>query len=173
MAAVAARSTAPGGGASAALVTALAAALTAMAARFADDSPGVTRAAETAERLRAHATGLADADVAAYTRFVQARRQHGRDSVEAGEALDGAIGVPMQVTRAAAEIAALARSLADDGNPRLRGDAATGCWLAAAAASAGAVLVAENLAGSPGDPRIAAARELAEDARTAATGLRG
>jgi formiminotetrahydrofolate cyclodeaminase len=145
----------------------MAAALTAMAARYADDSP----VAGTAERLRIRATELADADVAAYGRFVQARRKHGRGSPEATDALDGAVDVPMQVTRAAAEVASLAGSLARDGNPRLRGDAVTGCWLAAAGASAAATLVAENLAATPGDPRVAAAAGSAHEARAIAAGL--
>ncbi len=62
-------------------------------------------------------------------------------------------------------------ALANVGNPRLRGDAATGCWLAAAAASSAAVLVAENLAATPADPRIAAARASAQGALALAASL--
>ena len=170
---MAARTTAPGGGASAALATALAAALTAMAARFADDSPANRDTVAAAERLRAYATGLADADVAAYERYVETRRRHGKQSAQTIEALDGAVEVPMHVTDTAAEVATLAAALAKEGNPRLRGDAATGCWLAAAAASSAAVLVAENLAATPGDARVVAARDSAQGARAAAASLDG
>ena len=44
-----------------------------------------------------------------------------------------------------------------DGNPRLRGDAATAGFVAAAAARSAAALVAENLADAPADPRLAEA----------------
>lgn len=142
-----------------------------MAARFTDDPDPA--GASGAERLCASASALADADVAAYGQYVQARRRYGRDSPEAVDALDAAVDVPLQVARIAAELAALARSLADDGNPRLRGDASTGCWLAAAAASSAALLVAENLAGSPGDIRVVEANRYASSARAAASGLVG
>ena len=169
LAAVAARTTAPGGGASAALTAALAAALTTMAARFSHEP--LQSGASTAERLCAQASALADADVAAYGEYVAARRRHGRDSPETKEALDAAVEVPLQVAGIGAEVADLARSLADDGNPRLRGDASTGCWLAAAAASSAAMLVSENLVGSPGDARVEEAQRFAGRAQAAATGL--
>jgi formiminotetrahydrofolate cyclodeaminase len=153
------------------LTAALAAALTTMAARF-TDAPDPAGAA-AAERLCDRASALADADVAAYGRYVQARRQYGRLSPETVDALDTAVDVPLQVAGIAAEVAGLARSLADDGNPRLRGDASTGCWLAAAAASSAALLVTENLAGSPADARVAQAHRYASSARAAAAGLVG
>ena len=142
-----------------------------MAARFAEDSPAAAGTVERAEQLRARASALVDADVAAYGDFVAARRRHGRDSVQAHAALEGAVDVPVQIARTAAEIAGLARSVAVDGNPRLRGDATTGCWLAAAAASAAAGLVAENLGATSADTRIAASKQDAADARAAAAGL--
>lgn len=137
-----------------------------MSALFTDDPEPA--GALTAERLGAQASALADADVAAYGQYVQARRRYGRDSPETVTALDAAVDVPLQVAGIAAEVAGLARSLADDGNPRLRGDASTGCWLAAAAASSAALLVAENLAGTPGDPRVEEANRYARRARDAA-----
>jgi formiminotetrahydrofolate cyclodeaminase len=168
---VAARTTAPGGGASAALTAALAAALTAMAARFDDDSPAAARTVERAEQLRGQASALVEADVAAYGEFVAARRRYGPDSSQALEALEGAVDVPLRIVRTAAEVAGLARSTTVDGNPRLRGDASTGCWLAAASASAAAGLVAENLADAPDDGRVAEARADAARARAAAARL--
>ena len=169
--AVAARTTAPGGGSTAALTAALSAALAEMAASFTDGEPGGPDAAAAAGRLRRTSTSLAGADVVAYERFVAARRRHGKAHPETAAALDGAVEVPLQVAAAAAELADLAAALASRGNPRLRGDAATSCWLAAAAASAASVMVNENLASEPTDPRIAVARASALAARTAATSL--
>ena len=142
-----------------------------MAARFTGDPDSA--GASAAERLCAQASTLADADVAAYGQYVQARRQYGRDSPEMLDALNSAVDVPLQVVGIAAEVAGLARSLVDDGNPRLRGDASTGCWLAAAAASSAALLVSENLAGTPGDARIDEANRYSSRARAAASGLVG
>jgi glutamate formiminotransferase/formiminotetrahydrofolate cyclodeaminase len=142
-----------------------------MAASFTDGTPGGPDAAAAAERLRRTSTGLAAADVTAYERFVAARRRHGKGHPETAAALDGAVEVPMQVAAAAAELADLAAALASRGNPRLRGDASTSCWLAAAAASAASVLVAENLAAEPSDPRVAAAQASARAARAAAASL--
>ncbi len=170
LAAVADRTTAPGGGASAALATALAAALAEMAARFADESAAAAELVGAADRLRERAAGLADADVEAYGDFVRARRERADDL---GAALDRAVQVPIDVASTAAEVGRIARGLADDGNPRLRGDAATACWLAAAAAQSAAVLVAANLARTPDDPRIAEARDLARDAHAFAATLPG
>src|SRR4051812_6709489 len=62
LSAVAARTPAPGGGAAAGVTCALAAALAAMAARFAGADPD----AERADGLRAQALALADADAAAF-----------------------------------------------------------------------------------------------------------
>ncbi|MFC5995855.1 cyclodeaminase/cyclohydrolase family protein [Pseudonocardia hispaniensis] len=172
---VAARTPAPGGGASAALVTALAAALTAMSARFTDpEVAGGT--AERAEAVRAAAPALADADVAAYGRYLAVLRsprttEPALRAARLREALDEAVDIPLTIAEAAAEVAALAARLARDGNPRLRGDAATGALLAAAAAAAAAFLVTENLANDPQDPRAGRARGAAAAARRAADGL--
>jgi hypothetical protein len=51
----------------------------------------------------------------------------------------------------------MAHGLSRSGNPNLRGDATTAALIGAAAARAAAVLVAENLAGTCGDPRLARA----------------
>ncbi len=145
-----------------------------MAASFADESSTTAGLAAEAAGLRERAGVLADADVAAYTEFVRARRAGTATpdlAATLDAALDEAVRVPLEIARIGAEVAAAARTLADEGNPRLRGDAATGCWLAAAAASSAAVLVAENLASAPDDTRLAEARALAAAARQAAAGL--
>lgn len=162
--AVADRSTAPGGGPAACVVAALAAALTAMAARFADDEPTATAADTLVTRL----ADLADADIAAYGAYAAARRARSGD-VQA--ALDRAVDVPLQVAAAAAEISRLADRLVREGNPRLRGDAATAAELALAAARACAHLVDENLASSPDDPRRRQAWDYASSAAPPPAGL--
>src|SRR4051812_27455277 len=70
LAAVAERTSAPGGGAGAAVGCALGAALAEMAARFAGVEPAVERAA----KLRAETLRLADADADAYALVLEALR---------------------------------------------------------------------------------------------------
>lgn len=179
--ALAARTPAPGGGSVAALTTALAAALTAMAARFdeSDESGGEGESGRDgdivrrSDRLRALAAPLADADAAAYGRYLEASRMPTEpDPTPRREAmhraLSLAIDVPLEVGRIAAEVAELAAELTRSGNPRLRGDAAAGALLASSGASTAAFLVAQNLIRSPQDPRLGQAADLAESARSAA-----
>ena len=151
--AVAARTPAPGSGAVSALAVALAAGLTEMAARFA---PGEEAAAARAAEVRAEAAPLADEDAAAYERYLRDRE------------LDPIVEVPLRVAALAAETAELAANLALEGNPNLRGDAATGAALAAAAAASSAFLVRINLEGSPDDERVASAAALAAAAAASA-----
>jgi len=166
--AVSARTTAPGGGVAAALCTAMAAALTAMAARFDHESARTTELVQMADEVRERATVLADADVAVYARYVAARRAPAADREQA---LDAAVDVPMQVTGLAERIAVAASVLAHEGNPRLRGDAATACWVAAAAARSASGLVVENLMDQPDDERVRQARRWAGRAHDCAMGL--
>lgn len=187
---VSARTSAPGGGSVAALSTALAAALTAMAARFDEsdqisgDSSGDGESSRDgdivrrADRLRALAAPLADADAAAYGRYLAASRMPAEPDPEPRrQAMSGALShacdIPLDVAQIAAEVAELAAELTRLGNPRLRGDAAAGALLASSAASTAAFLVAQNLSRSPQDPRTAEAAALAESARTAATSTAG
>jgi formiminotetrahydrofolate cyclodeaminase len=142
--AVPARTPAPGGGAVAAIAAALAAGLTAMAARFAPDT--WERRAEVvgrAEELRALVEPLADADAEAYGAFMAERTD---------ATLERIVAIPVQIVQTAAEVAELAALVAAEGNPNVRGDAAAGADLAAAAASIGARLVAINA--SAGDERV-------------------
>ena len=156
--AVPARTPAPGGGAVAAVVAALAAGLTAMAARFAPDA--WERRAEVvgrAEELRARLEPLADADAEAYGAFIAER---------SAEAVDRIVAIPLELAEIAAELAGLAALVAVEGNPNVTGDAAAGADLAAAAASVAARLVAINA--GEGDARTRQARQLAESAAEAA-----
>jgi formiminotetrahydrofolate cyclodeaminase len=152
--AVAARTTAPGGGVVAGVVAALAGALGGMCARFTDgDQDSVVL---RADELRARAAFLAQSDPAIYADYVRLRRSGRDDDIAA--ALDEAIRLPLEMAEVAAELAGLALGLARSGNPNLRGDAAVAVLMGAAAARAGAALVCENLAGGGGsDPRLARA----------------
>jgi formiminotetrahydrofolate cyclodeaminase len=156
--AVPARAPAPGGGSVAAIAAALAAGLTTMAARFAPED--WERRAEIigrAEELRARIEPLADRDVAAYGAFLAERTD---------VTLERIVAIPFELVEHSAELARLAALVAVEGNPNVRGDAAAGAELAAAAASIGAKLVAINA--RRGDPRIARTLELAVEARNAA-----
>jgi formiminotetrahydrofolate cyclodeaminase len=168
---LAAETSAPGGGSVAAIVTAFAASLTAMAARFAteqwEDAAG---AVAQAEALRARVLPLAEEDANAYENFLVARRiseevdSDIRDAA-VGDALSRAADVPLAIAEAALDVASLAAELVEHGNPNLRGDAATAALLAEAAVRATANLVEINLATREGDERIERARELVEMSR--------
>ena len=155
----------------AAIVTAFAASLTSMAARFAteqwEDAAG---AVAQAEALRARVLPLAEEDANAYENFLVARRMS--EEVDAdirdaavGDALSRAADVPLAIAEAALDVASLAAELVEHGNPNLRGDAATAALLAEAAVRATANLVEINLATREGDERIERARELVEMSR--------
>jgi methenyltetrahydrofolate cyclohydrolase len=168
--AVAARTAAPGAGAVSSLVAALASALTAMCARYADqEQAGIPELIDRANELRALAAPLGDADVKAYSDYLVSSSQPGEEAQRAAQvALDEATRVPLTIGEIASEIAELAAHLAHSGNRRLRGDATAAVQLAAGAAAAAAVLVAENVADLPGDPRLARAADLAAQARAVA-----
>jgi methenyltetrahydrofolate cyclohydrolase len=162
---VASERPAPGGGSVAALAVALAAALTAMAARLSvgqwEEAAAVV---EQADGLRAQAASLAPADARAYEEVLAALRlpKHLEQVVREAalnDALSRAADPPLAIARAGAEIAVLAADAAEHGNPNLRGDATTGALLAAAAARAAANLVEINLAASPTDERIQTAQK--------------
>jgi methenyltetrahydrofolate cyclohydrolase len=135
----------------AAVVAAFAAALTEMAARYADEQ----EAARRAGALRARFLELASEDAEAYAAVLEAKGE------ERQQALSRAADVPLELAESAVEIAELANRLAAVGNPSLRGDAETAAFLAAAATRAAANLVEINLEARPEDERIARARALA------------
>lgn len=164
---VAAPEPTPGGGAVSALVVGLAAGLAAMAASF---SPGLADAESLvteAEALRGRVTPLAAADAAAYCGVLAAaaipKDAPGRhDALRS--ALSDASDVPLEVAEVGAAVVRLAERLESEGNPNLRGDAATARLLAAAAVRSTATLVQLNL-GNADDPRVARARTLVEEVR--------
>lgn len=161
---VASREPAPGGGASAAVVVAIAAALSGMAARFSTehlaDADGL---AGRADGLRGEVALLARADAAAYGRVLDAYRAT-RDDEEARrhtirEALSEAADVPLSIAEIGTEVGGISALLAEDGNPNLRGDAVTAAALAGAGVSAATKLVEINIS-SGDDERLSHAAEL-------------
>jgi formiminotetrahydrofolate cyclodeaminase len=175
---VAARESAPGGGAAAAVSVALAAGLTAMAARFSSRSvPDSESMAETADDLRRRALQLADDDSAAYRAVLAAGTADDSDgptgrSQRVRDALTTASKVPLEVCELGAETVRLAALLAAGGNPRLRGDAVTAVLIAEAGVHAAARLVSINVAEGGCDEELARRASRTVDAtRTAAASL--
>jgi len=170
---VAAAGRTPGGGSAAALVTALAAALLAKIARTSTAWPESRGIAAQAESLRDRAAPLAQADAEEYEAALRARED---DGTQAGERRDFVLGrayaraaePPLQIARAAADVAELAVVVARNGDPAFHADAVIAALLAAAAASSAAGLVGVNLTASARDERVREAGRLAENAARAA-----
>ncbi|HTF49196.1 MAG TPA: cyclodeaminase/cyclohydrolase family protein [Pseudonocardia sp.] len=145
--ALAARSPAPSGGAAAAVTVASAAALTAMAARFAG-SAELTGLAGPADVLRARLLELADADGPAYAQVLAASRLPASAPDRAARmaaAFRTATEVPLAVARAGVEVAELAARLVAEGNANLVGDSRVAVLLAEAGVRAAAELVGINV----------------------------
>lgn len=145
--ALGARTPAPASGSGAAVAGAIGAALAELAARFSDEAEAADRLVE----LRGRLLELGDEDSAAYTDFMRTKSEADRDRT---------IDVPLAIAESAAEVARLARTIAEGGNPRVAGDAEAGCILARATASVCARLIEINLSGSA-DPRLDRARAAA------------
>jgi formiminotetrahydrofolate cyclodeaminase len=171
---IAAETPAPGGGSVAAVVVEMAASLAAMTARFARQHwDGAAGAVAQAEALRARAAPLAQEDAEAYEAVLTAMRMPRDLEAEVrntliGDTLSRAADAPLRIAETAADVAELGATLAEEGNPNLRGDAATAAILSEAAARAAANLVEINLATTETDERIGRARDLAQAARMAA-----
>ena len=172
---IAARQPAPGAGATAAVAVAMAAGLVSMAARYSGDR--LERAEEVvarAETLRRRAAPLAQADARAYQRVIEAMalpseldsqaRASRRQAIR--RALEGAADVPLEIAGIGADVAELAATVAESGNPNLRGDATTAGLLAAGATRSTAVLVGINVGDR--DERTLRATHLVEIATAAA-----
>ena len=164
----------PGVGPAAALVTAMSAALTAMAARssrggWRDASAAVAQA----ESLRARAVRLAEEDAEAVEAFVAERTSGAAKEEEVrdfrlGRALHRAADVPLQIVEAASDAALLASHTAEHCEGDVRADVAAAALLAAGAARAAAHLVEVNLLMLEGDARVVRARGLVRAAESAA-----
>jgi formiminotetrahydrofolate cyclodeaminase len=167
---VAAATPAPGGGSSAGVTAALAAALVEMAARMpssqaaraerAADAPASDRAAA----LRARALRLAEEELSSYAPVLEARDEHEREL-----ALAAASEPPAKIAETAAEVAELGVEVAASSSPSVRGDALTGVVLAEAAASAAFRLVEINVGSGPVFERARQAELRAADARASGT----
>lgn len=159
----------PVSGAVAALVTALAASLAAAAAersRAGWNEAGGARA--QAQALRRRAVELAERDAAAYAAAREALAK-GVDDWRLGGAVERAAEPPVALAASAADVAQLARAIADRGAGDVRDDALVAAMLAAAAARAAAHLVRINLVVG-GDQQPAALAQSYADTAAAAAG---
>ncbi|WP_329110777.1 cyclodeaminase/cyclohydrolase family protein [Micromonospora sp. NBC_01699] len=151
---------APGGGATAALHAAQAAALLGMVARYssaekyAEHRDTIDRIRDSADELRGTALGLAADDAAAFTVVSDAYRlpaesdaQRAARSAAIASALVGAAQPPARVITAAAKIMTLAEELLPVGNPNVSTDVAAAVEAARAAATTARVNVEVNLTG--------------------------
>jgi len=157
---LAARVPAPGGGATAALHAAQAAALLAMVARYsdgpkyADHAAVISEVVAAADRLRAECLDLAAADATAFG-SVAAAYALPRETGEQKEARSAAVGAalitaarpPADVIAAAARLTDLAEELAQVGNRTMLGDVAAAAEAIRAAAATARILVEANLPG--------------------------
>jgi formiminotetrahydrofolate cyclodeaminase len=157
---LAARAPTPGGGATAALHAAQAAALVAMVGRYSDTAKYAAHADRiahivlTADQLRSAAMQLAEADVAAFgavgAAYKLPKDTSGQGSARAAAiaaALIGAGRVPANVIRVADEILSLAEELEPIGNPNVISDVAAAADATRAAATTARVNVEINLGG--------------------------
>jgi methenyltetrahydrofolate cyclohydrolase len=172
---IAAQEPAPGGGAAAAVAVAMAAGLVAMAARFSEDRlEHAEDVVAQADMLRLRVAPLAQADADAYQKVIGALALPRESTTKASElrsqtirhALEGAADVPLKIAEIGADVAELAATVAESGNPNLRGDAVTAGLLAAASARSSARLIDINVGAR--DERAFQAARLAETAADAA-----
>jgi methenyltetrahydrofolate cyclohydrolase len=166
LARLAARSAAPGGGATGALHAAQAAALLAMVARFSDgprhDADVVGRVRAAADGLAEEALELAEADSAAFEKVTLAY-QLPKDTPEdeaarsqaIAEALGGAARPPADLMSAAVRLAGLAEDLLPAANRNVISDIAAAAAAIGAAAVTAQVNIEANIAGIKDEALIA------------------
>jgi methenyltetrahydrofolate cyclohydrolase len=160
LAQLAARVPAPGGGATAGLHAAQAAALVAMvarysdSARFADHAEEIATVTAIADRLRENALALAEEDAAAFTAVTQAYGlpkgtpdEAAARSEAIAQALVAAAHVPAIVIAVAEQVLGLAEQLLPIGNRNVISDVAAAAEAARAAATTARVNVEINLGG--------------------------
>ncbi|BAH49740.1 cyclodeaminase/cyclohydrolase family protein [Rhodococcus opacus] len=157
---LAARTPAPGGGATGALHLGQAAALVSMVARYttgkkyADHGLLVERICSDADAVREKSLQFADDDMAAFTAVIDAYRlPHGTDgeslsrTAAIATALAGAAAVPAEVVVAAGEVVTLADTLLPVANRTVVSDVAAAAEAARAAATTARVNIEVNLPG--------------------------
>ena len=135
LAALGERTPAPASGAATALTGALAAALTELAARFAEEEEAVVRAKAATMRL----VELADEDSEAYTAFMADRNAETRARI---------VAVPEEIAARADEVAELARAVLAQLSSSVAGDAEAAIELADAASRVARRLAALNVPAS-------------------------
>lgn len=168
----ASREPTPGGGSIAALTAACAAGLVTMAARNSTDWDAAGGIAAQAATLRRRLEELAPENDEAYQRaLVALRRPHELEAESRDEAigasLERAAAIPLAIAEVAANVAELAAVVAEEGDPRSRGDAAAAAMLALGATRAAAHLVEINLGVRELDERRLRANRFAADAAAA------
>ena len=162
---LAARVSAPGGGATAALHAAQAAALLAMVARYSDgpryDAGLMNRIVTEADALREDALALAEADANAFGAVAGAYRlprateqETSARSASISSALAGAARPPADVVRTALLLVSLAEDLLPAGNRNVITDVAAAAEAARAAAITARLIIEINLKGIT-DPVLA------------------
>jgi formiminotetrahydrofolate cyclodeaminase len=158
----------PGGGAAAAVVGALGAALVEMTAnltlgkpKWSDVQDQATAIEQRAAELRRRLQALGDADAEAFAAVSAAYRLPRGDDAQKAEraraiqnALQRAADVPMETARASAEVVALAEEAAPLLNSAVISDVLVGALLARAAASSAALNVEINLAAMTDAQRV-------------------
>jgi len=170
---LAARSAAPGGGATGALHAAQAAALLAMVARFSDgprhDSEVVGRVRAAADGLADEALELAEADEAAFQKVVLAYQlpketaeQKAARSAAIADAMAGAARPPADLMAAAVRLAGLAEDLLSVANRNVISDIAAAAAAISAAAITAQVNIEANLGGIKDDELAAELAQTAE-----------
>ena len=154
---------APGGGAGAAMLAAIGAALVAMVCnltigkpRYAEHDQLMRAALAAAEELRGRAEALAAEDAAAFRAVMQAYRQPDEAAVQA--ALVGAADVPMRTAAVAAQVIDLAGRILAGANVNVISDVAVAASAARAALDAAAINVEVNIAAMRDEGRRAALR---------------
>jgi len=170
---LAARSGAPGGGATGALHAAQAAALLAMVARYSDgprhDGEVVGRVRVAADGLAGEALELAEADEAAFDKVISAY-QLPKDSAEQkaarsdaiAEALAAASRPPADLMAAAVRLTGLAEDLLSAANRNVISDIAAAAAAISAAAITARVNIEANLGGIKDEALIAELTQTAE-----------
>jgi len=155
---LAARTAAPGGGATGALHAAQAAALLAMVARFSDgprhDAEVVGRVRAAADGLADEALDLADADSVAFEKVIAAwqlpketQEEQAARSAAITEAFAAAARPPADLMAAAVRLAGLAEDLLPAANRTVIGDIAAAAAAISAAAVTAQVNIEANLSG--------------------------
>jgi formiminotetrahydrofolate cyclodeaminase len=161
----------PGAGPSLAWTCGLAASLVEMVSGISLSQQPVDRSAIEQRRaqataLRNLALALADADADAYRAVLAVGRRRG-EAGHAGqlrEALHAAADPLLSIVETAGEVTRLAADATSQIRGGARGEAKTAAVLGAAVVEAGVPLIELNLASAPGDPRVARARAIAQEA---------